>query len=144
MDGESFGADSPSHLRVETLLSDSSTPRHIRDGEFQFVDEDSCIGCGNCAMASPSAFKMLQSTGRARAYHQMRDKDGSISAAVQSCPVDCIKDVSFEELKLFENARENGDGRADHRHMGRGGANNGNGTPLHVSGMTSDANHRSS
>ena len=101
----SFGADSPSHLRVETLLSDSSTPRHIRDGEFQFVDEDSCIGCGNCAMASPSAFKMLQSTGRARAYHQMRDKDGSISAAVQSCPVDCIKDVSFEELKLFENAR---------------------------------------
>ena len=108
-----------------------------------FVDEDSCIGCGNCAMASPATFKMLQSTGRARAYAQASDKDGSIDAAIQSCPVDCIKAVSFEELKLFENARENGDGRADHRHMGRS-LNNGNGTPLHVSGMTSDANHRSS
>jgi hypothetical protein len=44
---------------------------------------------------------------------------------------------------LNRRRRENGDGRADHRHMGRS-LNNGNGTPLHVSGMTSDANHRSS
>ena len=56
-------------------------------------------------MASPATFKMLQSTGRARAYAQASDKDGSIDAAIQSCPVDCIKAVSFEELKLFENAR---------------------------------------
>ena len=120
---------------METLSSDSEVPTKIKDGEFMFVDEDSCIGCSNCAFYAPDSFKMLLSTGRARAYSQSRDRAGSISAALASCPVDCIKPVSFKELKLFENARENGDGRSDHKHNGRG-PNNGNGTPLYVSGMS--------
>lgn len=143
VDGESYGPEKPSYLRVETLSSDSEVPTKIKDGEFMFVDEDSCIGCSNCAFYAPDSFKMLLSTGRARAYSQSRDRAGSISAALASCPVDCIKPVSFKELKLFENARENGDGRSDHKHNGRG-PNNGNGTPLYVSGMSSDNNHRSS
>mmetsp|Transcript_18726 Transcript_18726/g.38973 ORF Transcript_18726/g.38973 Transcript_18726/m.38973 type:complete len:470 (-) Transcript_18726:8-1417(-) len=137
-DGESFGPDSPSHLRVEMLTIDKNVPKVVRDGEFMFVDEDSCIGCGYCAHAAPQSFKMLESTGRARAYSQSRDQKGDIAAAVNSCPVDCIKAVSFDELKLFEDARENGHSR----HMD--GLNNGNGTPIHVAGMTSDNNHRSS
>ena len=48
--------------------------------------------------------------------------------------------VTIKELKEYESARDDGDGRSDHKHLGhRRGP-----TPLFVSGIDSDANHRSS
>jgi hypothetical protein len=80
---------------------------------------------------------MLES-GRARTFNQVNTPD--VQEAVQSCPVDCMKTVSFRELQEFETARDEGDGSTDHKYLGhRRGP-----TPLHVAGMDSDNNRRSS
>ena len=57
---------------------------------------------------------MIQDTGRARAFYQSASED--VDAAVLSCPVHCMHYVSFDELKELEIARDDGDGRTDHRH----------------------------
>jgi hypothetical protein len=88
-----------------------------------------------CVSAAPSSFKM-NDDGRAMTFSQRSSPD--VASAVAVCPVDCMKRVSFRELKEFEIARDNGDGRSDHRHMGHAK------TPLNVAGIDSDANHRSS
>lgn len=86
---------------------------------------------------------MTEYDGRARAFSQRNTPD--VAAAVSACPVDCMHYVSFRELKTLETARDQGDGRKDHRHFGespdRGWIAL---TPLHVAGRDSDANHRSS
>lgn len=126
-----------SHKLVE-MTTDGQVPKRIRDGQFCFIDEESCIGCTNCATIAPSTFKMIQDTGRARAFYQSASED--VDAAVLSCPVHCMHYVSFDELKELEIARDDGDGRTDHRHFGRGKQHK----PLHVSRRDSDANHKSS
>lgn len=54
--------------------------------------------------------------------------------------MNCMHFMSYDELKEMELARDDGDGRSDHRHFGRGRGH----TALHVSGIDSDANHKSS
>jgi ferredoxin len=144
------------------LASDDKTPLRMRDGDFGknrlssytscpsqgishsffrlclvFIDEESCIGCAMCVSVCPSSFLMLDS-GRARTFTQRLAPD--VPMAISSCPVDCMHKVSFHELKEMEVARDQGDGRSDHRHLG----NRRGHTPLSVAGMDSDANHRSS
>ncbi len=102
-----------------------------------FIDEESCIGCMQCANVAPAAFVMLES-GRARTFQQRTGPD--VEQAVASCPVSCMHPVSYQELKEFEIARDEGDGRTDHRHLGHRRGH----TPLHVAGIDSDNNHRSS
>ncbi len=131
------GTKSKSSFEMVELATDEKTPLRMKDGEFVFIDEESCIGCAMCATASPSSFLMLES-GRARTFKQRREKD--VATAIDVCPVNCMHKVGFEELKEMETARDNGDGRSDHRHMGH---RNGH-TPLSVAGIDSDANHKSS
>ena len=126
-----------SHKLVE-MTTNGQVPKRIRDGQFCFIDEESCIGCTQCATIAPSTFKMIPDTGRARAFYQSASED--VNAAVLSCPVHCMHYVSFDELKELEIARDDGDGRTDHRHFGRGKQHK----PLHVSRRDSDANHKSS
>ena len=135
-----------------------------------FIDEESCIGCTQvrvflcrlldfvlcfpvptfsrcivypqCVSAAPASFRMVEN-GRARTYLQKASPD--VSAAVATCPVDCMHFVSFDELKELETARDVGDGREDHRHFGHSPSKGYIGrTPLHVSRRGTDANHRSS
>ena len=80
---------------------------------------------------------MLDS-GRARTYNQRHSPD--VDQAVASCPVNCMYPVSYTELQEYETARDEGDGRSDHRHLGHRRGN----TPLFVAGIDSDNNHRSS
>eukprot|EP00986_Skeletonema_menzelii_P013294 scaffold7621_cov152-Skeletonema_menzelii.AAC.7 len=128
-----------SHELVEmTAHGQVSVPKRIRDGQFCFIDEESCIGCTQCANIAPSSFKMIEDTGRARAFSQNASTD--VESAVLSCPVHCMHMVSFDELKELEVARDDGDGRTDHRHFGSGKSHK----PLHVSRRDSDANHKSS
>ena len=75
-------------------------------------------------------------TGRARTFNQRSGSD--VEQAVASCPVSCMHPVSFRELKEYETARDEGDGRTDHRHLGKGHI------PLYVAGIDSDMNRRSS
>ena len=128
--------ESNSHKLID-MANDNKTPLYMRDGEFVFIDEESCIGCMQCANISPSSFVMLES-GRARTFHQRSAPD--VDQAVEACPVSCMHPVSFQELTEFETARDEGDGRTDHRHLGHRRGH----TPLHVAGIDSDNNHRSS
>lgn len=135
-----------SHLDVQMSILDNETPVFIKDGEFVYIDEESCIGCNQCASESPSSFMMLED-GRARMYSQSNTPD--VDRAIQSCPVDCMHYVSFEELKKFETARDQGDGRTDHKHFTPSKGNVVTNqiklhTPLHVSRRDSSANHKSS
>ncbi|KAL7538128.1 hypothetical protein ACHAXR_008311 [Thalassiosira sp. AJA248-18] len=125
-----------SHKLVE-MAFDGKTPKRIRDGEFVFIDEESCIGCSQCAQIAPSTFKMLED-GRARTYSQSNSQD--VEGAVMACPVSCMHKVSFDELEEMEVSRDDGDGRTDHRHFGNGRSH----IPLFVAGIDSDANHKSS
>lgn len=126
-----------SSFELVELASDNKTPKWIRDGEFVFIDEETCIGCGQCAAVSPASFVMMEN-GRARTYVQRHAPD--VPVAVSTCPVSCMHNVAFHELKEMEKSRDSGDGRLDHRHMGQTRGH----TPLNVAGIDSDANHKSS
>jgi ferredoxin len=126
-----------SHELVE-MTANGRVPKRIRDGQFCFIDEESCIGCAQCAHIAPSSFKMIEETGRARTFSQSAAID--VVSAVESCPVHCMHMVSFDFLQELEIARDDGDGRTDHRHFGSGKSHK----PLHVSRRDSDANHKSS
>jgi ferredoxin len=133
MPGAELGTMKSSHESVE-LASDHKTPKRLRDGDFAFIDEESCIGCTLCASIAPSTFRMLEN-GRARAFHQ--DNLPEIDIAVDICPVSVIHKVSYHELKEFEIARDVvGE---DHRHFGHSGH-----IPIHVARRESDVNRRTS
>lgn len=136
-----------SHEKV-LLANDHKTPLLLQDGDYVYIDEESCIGCTQCALAAPASFRMLDN-GRARTFLQ-RGRIPDVEAAVKTCPVNCMHYVSFDRLKTLEVARDShdgDDGRDDHRHFGRDRRNNKwrAHTPLYVSRMeSSDANHKDS
>ena len=80
----------------------------------------------------------MRKDGRARTYRQSNSPE--VSVAVSVCPVSCMHRVGFSELIEMEKARDEGDGRNDHRHMGRKSGH----SPLHVARRGSDLNHKSS
>lgn len=133
---KSLGELKSSHELIK-LAKDGTTPLWMRDGEFIFIDEESCIGCKQCTHASPDSFLLLDN-GRARTFKQRNTPD--VAMGVEACPVNCMHPVSFDELKEMETARDHGDGRTDHRHFGGGRTH----TALNVAGIGSDANHKSS
>lgn len=96
-------------------------------------------------MTSPDSFMMIDHSGRARTYQQRANPD--VEDAVAACPVSCMHNVSFDELKGLEKVRDQGinNGSNDQRHFGY---SNTRGyiapTPLHVSRRDSDSNHKSS
>lgn len=135
---DNYHVDTASHKKVE-LASDDRTPKRMRDGNFVIIDEETCIGCTQCVQCAPSVFRMLDN-GRARAFQQSTALD-IVSEAILSCPVDCIHQVSFDELKDIETLRDQGDGRTDHRQLMSQQQIH---TPLHVARRGTDANHKSS
>jgi len=90
-----------------------------------------------CVNISPDSFFMLD-TGRARTFNQRNSPD--VRQAVTSCPVACMHAVTFAELEEYETARDVGNGRDDHRHLGNPRGH----IPLYVAGIDSDVNRRSS
>ena len=94
-----------------------------------------------CAQTAPSSFKMLEN-GRARTFTQSNNPE--VNIAISVCPVDCMHKVGFDELVEMEKARDDGDGRLDHRHVQAGKHQVHRHTPLNVAGIGSDANHKSS
>eukprot|EP00534_Pseudo-nitzschia_fraudulenta_P003116 CAMPEP_0201136556 /NCGR_PEP_ID=MMETSP0850-20130426/54946_1 /ASSEMBLY_ACC=CAM_ASM_000622 /TAXON_ID=183588 /ORGANISM="Pseudo-nitzschia fraudulenta, Strain WWA7" /LENGTH=579 /DNA_ID=CAMNT_0047407865 /DNA_START=148 /DNA_END=1887 /DNA_ORIENTATION=+ len=124
-----------SHKHVE-MANDKKTPLRIQDGEFVFIDEESCIGCMQCVNIAPSSFTMVES-GRARTFSQRVGED--VEQAVDACPVSCMHRVGFQELSTFETARDGGETQD-----GKQFAPKSVHIPLHVAGMDSDRNRRSS
>jgi ferredoxin len=90
-----------SHTKVE---KDPETGEPIRQ-QMVYVDEHTCIGCTNCAMIAQSTFFMQEDHGRARVFQQWGDDDETIQVAIETCPVDCIHYVPFDELVSLEKDR---------------------------------------
>lgn len=90
-----------SHTKVEL---DPDTGEPVRQ-QMVYVDEHTCIGCTNCAMIAQSTFFMDDEHGRARVFNQWGDDDETIAVAIETCPVDCIHYVPYDELKRLEVER---------------------------------------
>jgi len=90
-----------SHTRVER---DPETGETIRQ-QMVYVDEHACIGCTNCANVAQSTFFMEDEHGRARVFQQWGDDDETVAIAIETCPVDCIHYVPYEELVRLEEDR---------------------------------------
>jgi hypothetical protein len=52
-----------------------------------------------------STFFMEQELGRARVFQQWGDDEETIQIAIETCPVDCIHYVPYDELKKLEIER---------------------------------------
>lgn len=87
-----------SHTRVETDLDTGEPTR----SQMVYVDEHTCIGCTNCAMIAQSTFLMNEEHGRARVFSQWGDDDETIQIAIETCPVDCIHYIPYDELVRLE------------------------------------------
>ncbi len=63
-----------------------------------WVDESTCIGCRYCANVASNTFVVEPNFGRSRVIRQDGDSSEIIQEAIDTCPVDCIHWVDFEEL----------------------------------------------
>uniref|UniRef100_A0A7S4KAG0 Calmodulin n=1 Tax=Odontella aurita TaxID=265563 RepID=A0A7S4KAG0_9STRA len=94
-------AEVESHTTVER---DPVTNEHTRK-QMVYVDEYNCIGCTACAQIASSTFFMEEENGRARVFQQGGDDDATVMEAIETCPVDCIHYVPYDELKSLEIER---------------------------------------
>lgn len=67
-----------------------------------WVDEAVCIGCRYCAHVASNTFLVEQEWGRSRAIRQDGDSTERIQEAIDTCPVDCIHWVDYEQLPELE------------------------------------------
>ena len=67
-----------------------------------WVDESRCIGCRYCAHVATNTFIVDEEYGRSRAVRQDGDNLETLQEAIDTCPVDCIHWVKFEDLVDLE------------------------------------------
>ena len=124
--------EADSHLLIER--DKDGRPAHAG---YTYVDEQTCVGCYNCAMVAPATFFMEESYGSARVFHQHGDAAEIIEEAIDTCPVDCIHAVSFDELERLEIERRDQVINFAGRNMARAEGKN-----IMVASMTSSAGGR--
>ncbi len=94
----------------ELEMSDRSGFEPELGGELRqnalFVDETVCIGCGHCAHVARSTFFLEEDYGRARVIAQNGDQEELVQEAIDTCPVDCIAWVNYNDLNNLEEARK--------------------------------------
>ena len=57
-----------------------------------FIDEDACIGCGNCAEVCPAVFYLNEEIGKAEVVDpDACDYAGCCEAAEENCPENAIR-----------------------------------------------------
>ena len=67
-----------------------------------WVDEASCIGCQYCVHVATNTFIVDEDLGRARVIRQNGDNLEVVQEAMDTCPVDCMHWVDFEDLDRLE------------------------------------------
>ena len=67
-----------------------------------WVDEAACIGCQYCVHVATNTFIVDEDLGRARVIRQNGDDLEVVQEAVDTCPVDCMHWVDFEDLDRLE------------------------------------------
>ncbi|HEY9907219.1 MAG TPA: ferredoxin [Thermosynechococcaceae cyanobacterium] len=70
-----------------------------------YVDEITCIGCKHCAHVARNTFYIEPDYGRSRVVRQDGDPEDLIQEAIDTCPVDCIHWLKYDELKRLEDDR---------------------------------------
>ena len=86
----------PSASGLEPLLGGTLRQKAV------WVDEAVCIGCRYCAHVATNTFVVEPTWGRSRAIRQDGDSTERIQEAIDTCPVDCIHWVTYEELPALE------------------------------------------
>ena len=78
----------------------------VLGGELQekavWVDESACIGCQYCVHVATNTFFVDEDYGRARVIRQNGDNLEVVQEAMDTCPVDCMHWVDFEDLDRLE------------------------------------------
>lgn len=69
-----------------------------------WVDEAVCIGCRYCAHVASNTFVLEPDLGRSRAVRQDGDSTERIQEAIDTCPVDCIHWVRYDELPALQDS----------------------------------------
>ena len=67
-----------------------------------WVDEAACIGCQYCVHVATNTFFVDEDYGRARVIRQNGDDLKVVQEAMDTCPVDCMHWVEFEDLDRLE------------------------------------------
>ena len=62
-----------------------------------WVDEEECIGCQYCVHVASNTFIVAEEQGKSRAIRQDGDSPELIQEAIDTCPVDCIYWIKFED-----------------------------------------------
>ena len=92
--------DAPSRSGLEPELGGELRQNGV------YVDEITCIGCKHCAHVASNTFYIEPSYGRSRVFNQDGDTEEIIQEAIDTCPVDCIHWVNYQELKQLEKERK--------------------------------------
>ena len=97
--GENIVFDETKELTgYELVLGGNLTEKAV------WVDENRCIGCRYCAHVASNTFIIDEEYGRSRAIRQDGDNLETLQEAIDTCPVDCIHWVKFENLSDLENS----------------------------------------
>ncbi len=67
-----------------------------------WVDEATCIGCQYCVHVATNTFMVDERLGRSRVIRQNGDNLEMVQEAIDTCPVDCIHWVDFEDLDKLD------------------------------------------
>ena len=122
IDTSSFGYFIDSDLKSETFeeINDSNSAAFyeyidsddisgfepVLGGELRekavWVDESACIGCQYCVHVATNTFIVDEDLGRARVIRQNGDNLEVVQEAMDTCPVDCMHWVDFEDLDRLE------------------------------------------
>ena len=89
-------SDPPTTTGMEPLLGGALRQKAV------WVDEAVCIGCRYCAHVAAHTFVVEANWGRSRAIRQDGNSTERIQEAIDTCPVDCIHWVAYEELPALE------------------------------------------
>ncbi|KAF0652062.1 ferredoxin [Cyanobium sp. Copco_Reservoir_LC18] len=103
MTGPAAGLDPALAFRTAVAPESAATGREpVLGGALRqqavWVDEAVCIGCRYCAHVAGNTFVVEPDWGRSRALRQDGDSTERIQEAIDTCPVDCIHWVPYEQL----------------------------------------------
>ncbi|WP_094585538.1 MULTISPECIES: ferredoxin [unclassified Synechococcus] len=104
--GPSAGLDPALAFRTAVAPESAATGREpVLGGALRqqavWVDEAVCIGCRYCAHVAGNTFVVEPDWGRSRALRQDGDSTERIQEAIDTCPVDCIHWVPYEQLPVL-------------------------------------------
>lgn len=89
-------------FEIVKLDEDGMGPRD----RYVYVEERDCIGCTHCATTATGTFFLESEWGRARVFNQTGDTEGDVEVAIDTCPVNCIYYVDWNDLVALENMRD--------------------------------------